>query len=126
MSKFLICIAEEMQMNCIDGGVLCSSMHNPHSLHRNCWPHFIFFQSLSKPISNKLAFVPATLIMEAHIYYPFLFSFLARAAKPMLIIGHRCCYLNIWSAFCLTGGQYLPSDPKIHYALTYRQPPVSH
>ena len=30
-----------MQMNCIDGGVLCSSMHTAHSLHRNCQPHFI-------------------------------------------------------------------------------------
>ena len=67
-------------------------LRHAHSLNPNCWPHFILPQCLSKHISNKLAFVPVTLIMEAHIYYPFLLFFIATAAEPMIIIGHRCCY----------------------------------
>merc|ERR1712032_926624 len=40
-------------------------------------------------ISNKLAFVPANLIMETPTYFPFLFSSIATAVQPMIIIGHR-------------------------------------
>ena len=50
MLMFPICVVEEMQMNSIDGGVLCSSMHNAHSLHPHCWPQFILPQSLSKQV----------------------------------------------------------------------------
>ena len=81
MSKFLICIAEEMQMNCIDGGVLCSSMHNPYSLHRNCWPHFIFFSVSFKAYLEQVSICSCDSHYGISHLLPFSFFFSCKSCQ---------------------------------------------